>query len=158
MVRSIIRARRPEQHRLIAFPSYDLLPQMPPVGGPGIATSHGPGRHGQDLVHLAARDFDFHGGIQKIGRIHDELERFSGRKDRPHAGSRKPGFITRNRHRVEPALIEVLDCQANECTQDRSEARKVFLIQEVLRLQAPLPQASFRECNNALSADRAQCL
>ena len=65
---------------------YDLFSQAAPVGGADIATGAGERGERYDLVDLAPRDFDFHGGVQQIGRIHDELQRFAGGKNRPHAG------------------------------------------------------------------------
>ena len=65
---------------------YELLSQPSPAGRPHISAGKGACREGHDLIDLAPRNFDFDGGVQEIGRIHDELQRFAGGKDRPHAG------------------------------------------------------------------------
>src|SRR6185295_8165375 len=85
----------------------NLFPQSPPIGRPNIATGAGARRESDDLVDLAARDLHFYGGIQEIGRIHDQPERFTCGEDRPHAGESKACFISWNRHGVEPALVKM---------------------------------------------------
>src|SRR5262245_4230996 len=64
---------------------HDLFSQASPAGRPYISAGEGARRESHDLIDLAPRDLDFYGGVQEIGRIYDELQRFAGRKDRPHA-------------------------------------------------------------------------
>jgi hypothetical protein len=60
--------RRPEPPRKPFVPGlYDLLSQMAPIGSPYKSAGEGACREGHDLVDLAARDFDFHGGVEEIG-------------------------------------------------------------------------------------------
>ena len=88
--------------------SYKLLPESTPICGPHVATGAGARRESDDLIYLAARDLHFYSGIQEIGRIHDQPERFACREDRPHAGESKARFIAWNRDGVEPALVKML--------------------------------------------------
>ena len=65
--------------------SDDLLPESSPAGCADVAASEGARRERHDLVDLAAGDFHFYGGVQEIRRIHDQLQRFAGGENRPHA-------------------------------------------------------------------------
>ena len=52
----------------------NLFPQMTPVCCAGIPACDRTGRHRHDAIDLASWDFDFHGGIQEVGRVQDQLE------------------------------------------------------------------------------------
>jgi hypothetical protein len=78
--------RRNAEFVAFAAGLHDLFSQSPPAGCADVAAGEGASREGHDLIDLAPRDFHFNGGVQEIGRIHDELQRFAGGKNRPHAG------------------------------------------------------------------------
>lgn len=107
----------------------DLLPESSPIGCPYRAAGAGEGCECHDLVDLAAGDFYFHRRVQEIGRMHDELERFAGGENRPHAGQSQTGFIAWNRHGVEPALIEMLNRHTDEFAQDWLKTCAVLLVE-----------------------------
>ena len=94
-----------------------------------MATGSGEGREGHDLINLTAGDFYFDDRVQEVGRLHDQLERFAGGENRPHAGESQSHFVARDRHRIEPALIEMFHRHTNQLAQDRLKARSIPLIQ-----------------------------
>ena len=72
--------------------------------------------------------------------MHDQLQRFAGGKNRPHAGQSQTGFIAWNRHGIEPALVEMLHRHTDEFAQDRLKARTVPLVEQVPRGEAGFGQ------------------
>src|SRR5215469_8513344 len=59
---------------------------------------------------------------------------------KPHAGQPEPSFISRDSHRVQPALIEMPHCHAGQLSQHRSKTQKITLLEQITRLQANISQ------------------
>ena len=62
-----------------------------------------------------------------------QSQRFSCRKDRPHAGQPQPGFVTRNGHGVKPTLVEMVTGHPNELIEYRPKARQVPRVEQIPR-------------------------
>jgi len=125
----------PEGNDLDCLPlessSHDLFSQMSPRCSPYISAGAGAGGERYDLVDLTPGDLHFDGWVQKVRRCHDELQRFAGGENWPHAGQSQTSFIAWNRHGVEPALVKMFQRHADKFSQDWLKTCSVLLVQQV---------------------------